>query len=72
MRITDAKSCIFGIYEGRLKKCYRDPGYHDKLSVASQGTLINQGGPMNLEEASAFESHPDFKAQWAVKAFLKL
>ena len=40
----------------------RDPSYHDKLSLASKGTLINQGGPMSSQEASLFEKHPDFKA----------
>ena len=40
----------------------RDPSYHDKLSLASQGTLINQGGPMSSSEALLFEKHPDFRA----------
>ena len=38
----------------------RDPAYHQSLSLASQGTLINQGGPMSPDEAVAFERHPDF------------
>ena len=41
---------------------FRDPDYHAKLSKASQGTLINQGGPMTASEATTFEAHPDFKA----------
>lgn len=40
----------------------RYPSYHETLSLASKGTLINQGGPMNSQEATAFERHPDFHA----------
>ena len=35
--------------------CAIDPGYHDKLSTASQYTLTKQGGPMGSEEIVAFE-----------------
>jgi predicted HD phosphohydrolase len=31
------------------------------LSTASQGTLKNQGGPMNEDEAEEFEKHSDFE-----------
>ena len=34
---------------------YKYPDYHDKLSDASKGTLIYQGGPMTKNEAEEFE-----------------
>lgn len=33
-------------------------GYYEKLSEASKKTLEYQGGPMNAEEAAAFDSDP--------------
>ncbi len=41
--------------------CCRKPGYYEKLSKASKGTLNFQGGPMSEEEAQAFEAHPQYK-----------
>ena len=38
--------------------CHRKPTYYNRLSEASKGTLEFQGGPMNEEEATAFESSP--------------
>jgi len=38
--------------------CARDPGYHDRLSPASQYTLSMQGGPMSEVEAAKFEANP--------------
>lgn len=40
--------------------CYKYPGYYDELTEASKKTLGYQGGPMSAEEATAFETHPDF------------
>ena len=37
------------------------------MSVASQGTLKNQGGPMTEDEAEEFEKHPDFEAILAMR-----
>ena len=48
------------IYD-KIDKFSRYPAYHQSLSEASKGTLINQGGPMSSTEASAFEQHPDFQ-----------
>jgi len=64
---------VRGHVEAKRYLVFKDPSYHDKLSLASQGTLINQGGPMSAEEALLFERHPDFKAliqmrQWDDKA----
>ncbi len=41
--------------------CAREPGYFEGLSPASRQTLIWQGGPMNAEQADAFEHSPLFK-----------
>eukprot|EP01062_Namystynia_karyoxenos_P029375 TRINITY_DN22080_c0_g1_i1.p1 TRINITY_DN22080_c0_g1~~TRINITY_DN22080_c0_g1_i1.p1 ORF type:complete len:270 (+),score=88.35 TRINITY_DN22080_c0_g1_i1:71-811(+) len=41
--------------------CYKEPGYHSKLSPASQRTLKFQGGPMAPEEARVFERDPLFQ-----------
>jgi 2-amino-1-hydroxyethylphosphonate dioxygenase (glycine-forming) len=37
------------------------PGYKEKLSLASLETLKWQGGAMDQKEAAAFEAHPFFK-----------
>jgi predicted HD phosphohydrolase len=41
--------------------CFQKPDYYSNLSEASKTTLGFQGGPMNVEEAAAFENDPDFK-----------
>ena len=38
----------------------KNPGYYDKLSEASKGTLAFQGGRMNDSEMTAFEESPNF------------
>lgn len=38
--------------------CAIDSSYHDELSAPSRQSLILQGGPMNPEEISEFETHP--------------
>lgn len=38
--------------------CWKNPAYHDKLSQASKGTLVLQGGPMSDLEALQFEKNP--------------
>ena len=40
--------------------CHTRPKYAERLSVASKGTLVFQGGPMNENEARRFECHPLF------------
>ncbi len=35
--------------------------YYERLSVASKGTLVFQGGPMTETEMNQFENHPCFK-----------
>lgn len=39
---------------------YKDPVYYEQLSEASKTTLQYQGGPMETEEAVAFEQQPLF------------
>src|ERR1700734_2638176 len=39
---------------------FREPAYYEKLSDASKKTLEYQGGPMQEEEAAAFEQYPLF------------
>ena len=41
---------------------YKNPDYHARLSDASKGTLIHQGGPMTTEEAEEFEELTTFDA----------
>ena len=43
-------------------KTPRKEGYHERLSRASQLTLIAQGGPMDAAEARDFEARSDFEA----------
>lgn len=38
----------------------REPGYYDKLSEASKGTLAYQGGPLSDTEADILEKDPLF------------
>jgi 2-amino-1-hydroxyethylphosphonate dioxygenase (glycine-forming) len=38
----------------------KEPGYYERLSEASKKTLQYQGGPMDQEEAAAFEQYPLF------------
>ncbi|MEE2750149.1 MAG: HDIG domain-containing metalloprotein [Myxococcota bacterium] len=40
--------------------CFSRPGYAEKLSDASRGTLAFQGGVMSAQEAKRFEQHPLF------------
>ena len=49
--------------------CHRKPAYYKKLSEASKGTLEFQGGPMNEEEATHFESSPDFRYFLAIRSW---
>lgn len=39
----------------------KEPGYYERLSEASRKTLEYQGGPMDKDEASAFEHYPLFE-----------
>ena len=46
---------------------YKQPGYYEKLSEASKTTLQYQGGPMNAEEAYAYESDPLIKEYISIR-----
>lgn len=47
--------------------CRTQPGYHSRLSETSKTTLTFQGGPMNVEEAAAFEQDELFKTIIAMR-----
>src|SRR5580692_7149338 len=42
-------------------RCTREPEYHERLSRASQATLIAQGGLLSEDECQRFEQHPGFE-----------
>lgn len=44
--------------EAKRYLCVTEPDYHDRLSGASQYTLIKQGGPMAVDEARRFAALP--------------
>jgi phosphonate degradation associated HDIG domain protein len=47
--------------EAKRYLTFKDPVYYEQLSEASKTTLGYQGGPMNEEEAAAFEQYPLFE-----------
>ena len=47
--------------------CSRNPQYAARLSRASTGTLAWQGGPMDADEANAFEADPLFSEILAIR-----
>jgi len=46
---------VLGHVQAKRYLCYREPGYHARLSDSSRMTLIGQGGPMTEVEAVEFE-----------------
>ena len=46
---------VLGHVQAKRYLCYREPGYHERLSDSSRMTLIGQGGPMSEAEAVEFE-----------------
>jgi 2-amino-1-hydroxyethylphosphonate dioxygenase (glycine-forming) len=48
---------------------YKYPNYHSTLTNASKQTLLDQGGPMSLEEATEFENDPLFEASLKIRKF---
>lgn len=49
--------------------CCTMPEYYSRLSEASKGTLLQQGGPMNKQEADQFEKDPLHKTIVAMRTF---
>ncbi|HZE85486.1 MAG TPA: HD domain-containing protein [Puia sp.] len=47
--------------EAKRYLTFKDPVYYGQLSEASKKTLGYQGGPMNEDEAAAFEQYPLFE-----------
>lgn len=52
---------VSGHVDAKRYLSLRKPGYLERLSEASMGTLRHQGGPMNEAEAKRFEAHPFFQ-----------
>ena len=50
-------------------RCTREPEYHDRLSIASQATLIAQGGLLSEIECRRFEHHPGFDDALALRTW---
>jgi phosphonate degradation associated HDIG domain protein len=50
-------------------RCTREPEYHERLSPASQSTLIAQGGLLSEEECQRFERHPWFDDAVALRTW---
>lgn len=53
---------VRGHVQAKRYLVWKDPGYHAKLSEASKGTLVCQGGSMSEKEALAFEKQETFQA----------
>jgi len=53
---------VRGHVQAKRYLVFKDPTYHNRLTEASKGTLIHQGGPMTENEAAAFEKLTNFKA----------
>ena len=60
---------IRGHVKGKRYLTYKHPGYYEKLSDASKGTLAYQGGPMTADEAAAFEADPLFDWHLKIRAW---
>ena len=60
---------VEGHVQAKRYLTYAKPAYAERLSEASRGTLAWQGGPMDAQEASAFEADPLFKATLALRTF---
>jgi gamma-butyrobetaine dioxygenase len=49
--------------------CWKESDYLAGLSEASRKSLALQGGPMNAEEAAAFEQHPFYDVAVRVRRY---
>jgi predicted HD phosphohydrolase len=50
--------CVRMHADAKRYLCASEPDYHDRLSPASQRTLVMQGGIMTASEVAAFAAHP--------------
>ena len=64
---TEVTTVVANHVEAKRYLCWRNPQYMARLSDASRGTLMWQGGPMTDGEAAVFESGPHFKSILAVR-----
>ncbi|XP_071494210.1 2-amino-1-hydroxyethylphosphonate dioxygenase (glycine-forming)-like [Diadema antillarum] len=58
----DVCSLVKGHVDAKRYLVCKDAEYRSRLSDASKLTLVHQGGPMDAEEAAAFEASPHFTA----------
>ncbi len=67
----DAQVCaLVGAHvEAKRYLTCRKPGYAERMSEASRGTLAFQGGPMSEAEASRFEADPLFASKVRVRSW---
>ena len=63
---------VVGHVQAKRYLVFKEFGYGKKLSEASQGTLHFQGGPMNKNEADAFEKDPLFREKIMIRKFDEL
>lgn len=67
--VAPAVAALVALHVDAKRYLCSRPGYADKLSEASIGTLAYQGGGMSPEEARRFEEHPLFKAALQLRAW---
>lgn len=60
---------VQGHVEAKRYLTFKHPSYHERLSGASRGTLMHQGGPMTAGEAAAFERDPLFEQKLCLRAW---
>ena len=67
----DAETCelVRSHVQAKRYLARRKPGYYERLSEASRGTLRFQGGPMSEAEAAAFEADPLFAAKVRLRSW---
>jgi len=58
---------VLGHVEAKRYLVFKHARYAEKVSYASQQTLLQQGGPMDDVEAAAFEQDPMFKEKLRIR-----
>jgi phosphonate degradation associated HDIG domain protein len=73
LRALGLPESVADLVEGHVQAkrylCSTTAGYADKLSAASAGTLVHQGGPMSPAEQAAFAADPRFKDKLRLRAW---
>lgn len=60
---------VQGHVEAKRYLTFKHPTYRERLSDASRGTLMHQGGPMTADEAGAFERDPLFEQKLRLRSW---